>query len=81
MILLEILWVSLPCIFTIANIMLANNICDLEDDIKNSRFTLPYYIGRKRAVILYNILYGLSFIAILTAVILNVLPTLCCYHY
>ena len=74
MILLEILWVSLPCIFTIANIMLANNICDLEDDIKNSRFTLPYYIGRKRAVILYNILYGLSFVAILTAVILNILP-------
>ena len=74
MILLEILWVSLPCIFTIANIMLANNICDLEDDIKNSRFTLPYYIGRKRAVILYNILYGLSFVAILTAVIFNILP-------
>jgi 1,4-dihydroxy-2-naphthoate octaprenyltransferase len=74
LILSEILWVSLPCIFTIANIMLANNICDLEDDIKNSRFTLPYYIGRKRAVILYNILYALSFVAILTAIIFNILP-------
>jgi 1,4-dihydroxy-2-naphthoate octaprenyltransferase len=70
----EILWVSLPCIFTIANIMLANNICDLDDDIKNSRFTLPYYIGRKKAVVLYNVLYALSFIAILTAVIFNILP-------
>ena len=32
--LLEILLFSLPCVFTISNIMLANNICDLEDDIK-----------------------------------------------
>lgn len=70
----EILLVSLPCIFTIANIMLANNICDLEDDIKNRRFTLPYYIGKKRAVTLYNILYAATFISILTAVILNILP-------
>jgi len=70
----EILLVSLPCIFTIANIMLANNICDLEDDIRNNRFTLPYYLGRKKAVTLYNILYAASFIAILAAVILNILP-------
>ncbi|WP_428910179.1 1,4-dihydroxy-2-naphthoate polyprenyltransferase [Niallia sp. Krafla_26] len=70
----EILLVSLPCIFTIANIMLANNICDLDDDIKNRRFTLPYYIGKKKAVALYNILYAGSFVAILAAVLLNILP-------
>lgn len=46
--LLEIAIISVPCIFTIANIMLANNICDLEDDIKNRRYTLPYYIGKKK---------------------------------
>lgn len=72
----EIIWVSLPLVFTIANIMLANNICDLEDDIKNRRFTLPYYIGRKRAVWLYNALYAATFVAILTAVLFNVLPTI-----
>lgn len=43
---LEIVLVSIPCVATIANIMLANNICDLEEDIKNNRFTLPYYIGK-----------------------------------
>ncbi|MFO7611598.1 MAG: UbiA family prenyltransferase [Clostridia bacterium] len=32
-------------VFTTANIMLANNICDLEKDIAVKRHTLPYYIG------------------------------------
>ncbi|WP_394238106.1 1,4-dihydroxy-2-naphthoate polyprenyltransferase [Niallia oryzisoli] len=72
----EIVWVSLPCIFTIANIMLANNICDLEDDIKNLRFTLPYYIGKKTAIALYNVLYIATFVSILTAVLFDVLPTI-----
>lgn len=76
LLLIEIIWVSLPCIFTIANIMLANNICDLEDDIINHRYTLPYYIGKKHAVMLYNLLYAATFIAILTAVLFNVLPTI-----
>jgi len=72
----EIIWVSLPCIFTIANIMLSNNLCDLEDDIKNNRYTLPYYLGKKHAIWLYNALYIASFVAILTAVLFHVLPTI-----
>ncbi len=43
--------VSIPMIVGIANIMLANNICDLEEDIANKRHTLPYYIGKKNAII------------------------------
>src|SRR5690606_14155251 len=62
---LEILWISLPCVFTIANVMLANNICDLEEDIANERFTLPYYIGKKYSIALFNHLYILSFLAII----------------
>lgn len=65
--------VSLPLIFTIANIMLANNLCDLEEDIRNNRFTLPYYIGRKAGVILFNTLYYASFAAIIVGVLLNYL--------
>lgn len=60
--------VSLPCIFTIANIMLANNLCDLDEDIRNHRYTLPYYIGRKMGVILFNGLYYASFLAIAVSV-------------
>lgn len=68
--------ISIPAIGTIANIMLANNICDLEDDIENNRFTLPYYIGKKNALKLFAGLYYLGYIAIILAVILRILPEL-----
>jgi len=42
--------VSIPTIGCIANIMLANNICDVEADIANNRFTQPYYLGRENAL-------------------------------
>lgn len=74
LLLFEIVLVSLPCMFTIANLMLANNICDLEDDIKNHRFTLVYYIGKRYAIWLFNGLYAGSFAAIFIAVLLNILP-------
>lgn len=70
-----IVFTSLPLIFMIANIMLANNICDVEDDTHNRRFTLPYYIGRNLALRLYTGLYLLSYIVILTGVVLKWLPT------
>ncbi|AQY49886.1 1,4-dihydroxy-2-naphthoate octaprenyltransferase [Listeria weihenstephanensis FSL R9-0317] len=65
--------ISLPCIFTIANIMLANNICDLDEDIRNHRYTLPYYISKKYAVLLFNALYYASFVAIIVAVAIGFL--------
>ncbi|MGV2687117.1 1,4-dihydroxy-2-naphthoate polyprenyltransferase, partial [Clostridium perfringens] len=42
---LLLLVVSLPAILGIANIMLANNICDMDEDMENKRYTLPVYIG------------------------------------
>lgn len=72
--LLEIILISLPCVFTIANVMLANNICDLEYDIKNQRFTLPYYIGKRFSIQLFNFMYVASFVAIVIAVFLNLFP-------
>lgn len=47
---------SLPLVFLIAGIMLANNTCDLETDIANGRYTLVYYIGKQQAVRLYTAL-------------------------
>lgn len=44
---LAVVWASIPLIATIANIMLANNICDLEQDIANHRYTLPFYLGKR----------------------------------
>lgn len=71
---IEVIIVSLPCMFTIANLMLANNICDVEEDIKNHRFTLPFYLGKKYSLWLYNGLYVGSFVAILISVFLHLLP-------
>lgn len=67
---LEVLFMSLPLVCLIANIMLANNICDFEEDLRNKRRTLVSYIGQKDALLLYAalaffpwvcwLLYGLT---------------------
>lgn len=61
---------------TTANIMLANNICDLERDIAVNRFTLVYYIGKSKSVALYGLLYYLSFAGIILMVLLGIAPRL-----
>ena len=53
--------------------MLANNTCDLEQDILNHRYTLPFYIGKKRAVQLFNALVYMSYVVIVLAVLLSLL--------
>jgi len=59
-----------------ANIMLANNICDLEKDIEVKRHTLPYYIGRK-ALYLFAGLYYLTYAAVVAMVVLKRLHPIC----
>ena len=66
--------ISIPTISGIANIMLANNICDVEDDILNNRYTLPYYLGVKNALNLFRLLYYIGFIDIIILVILKISP-------
>ena len=65
-------WFSVPAILGIAGIMLANNICDVEDDIENRRYTLPVYIGKKNAIVLFKLLYYVSFVDIIVLVLLHV---------
>ena len=71
---LKILIFSVPLIFGIANIMLANNICDIDDDLANKRYTLPIYISRSKSLILFKYLYYLSYLSLVIAVIFNILP-------
>jgi 1,4-dihydroxy-2-naphthoate polyprenyltransferase len=66
-----ICWAPMVCT---ANIMLANNICDLEKDILVNRHTLPYYIGKARAVTLYALLYYSVYVVAILLVILKNLP-------
>lgn len=71
---LQIFLVSLPAVLGIANIMLANNICDIEDDIVNKRYTLPIYIGKEKALKLFKILYYIAYADILILLLLRALP-------
>lgn len=74
--LINIFIVSLSPIMGIANIMLANNICDIDDDIENKRYTLPIYIGKERALKLFKWLYYIGFISIVIGVLTRVLPVI-----
>ncbi|MBS4956839.1 MAG: 1,4-dihydroxy-2-naphthoate polyprenyltransferase [Clostridium sp.] len=73
-VIISIFVISIPLIVGISNIMLANNICDMEDDFINRRFTLPIYIGKENALTIFKCLYYIGFVGISIAVILKVLP-------
>lgn len=66
--------ISLPSVICISNIMLANNICDIEDDLENKRYTLPIYIGKPLALKLFRFLYLLVYLTIVILIILRVIP-------
>lgn len=74
--LIIIFLVSLPVVLSVANIMLANNITDIKDDIKNERYTLPIYIGKEKSLILLKSLYILSYINILFLIVLKIIPVI-----
>lgn len=67
-----VIWASLPLVFTIANIMLANNLRDLEWDIENRRYTLVYYIGRPKGTILFQLLMYSCYLTTLLGVFFGV---------
>ncbi len=72
---LALLLFSVTPVCITANIMLANNICDVKKDVLVKRYTLPYFIG-KNALHLYAALYISIFISVVAAVILDVFPVL-----
>lgn len=69
-----IVLISILPICGIANIMLANNICDIEDDVVNKRYTLPVYIGRESALRLFRLIYYIGYASVVIALILKILP-------
>ena len=66
--------ISLPNTLWIANLMLANNICDLEEDEKNNRFTLVHYLGKQRSLYLFSGMNITAFFAILLSVAIRIAP-------
>lgn len=71
---LNIFIMSIPMICLIANIMLANNLCDYEQDLRNHRYTLVHYIGIKGGVFLYTLLSILPWMMWLLYIALGFLP-------
>ena len=69
----SVLLLSAAPVCTTANIMLANNICDVEKDIKVKRYTLPYYIGKK-SLKLFAALYYIIYIIAVIMVLVKVFP-------
>ena len=65
-----------PAIFVIANVMLANNICDVAEDVKIGRKTLPYYTGRKTALTILCCYYVLAYIFLILGIVLKYLPVI-----
>ncbi|RCW51429.1 MULTISPECIES: 1,4-dihydroxy-2-naphthoate polyprenyltransferase [unclassified Halanaerobium] len=71
---LKIFLATFPLTAGIANIMLANNICDIEDDLENNRYTLPIYIGRDKSLKLFKIFYYLCYLFILITAVFKIVP-------
>lgn len=73
---ITVILLSFIPMFTTANIMLANNICDLERDIKAKRHTLPYYLG-KWSLDLFAGMYYLIYFDMAIMVLLKILSPIC----
>lgn len=65
---------SLPNTLWIANLMLANNLCDLEEDERNHRYTLVHYTGKKGALLLFSLSNVVAFLAIILEYVLAIAP-------
>lgn len=63
--LLPVLLLGVAPACAIANVMLANNICDRETDLADGRYTLPVLVGTKRALRLFAALYAVAMLAVL----------------
>ena len=72
----SVLLLSEPPVCTTANIMLANNICDVEKDAAVRRYTLPYYLGKK-ALYLHAFLYYAAYASIAVMAALGILSPVC----
>lgn len=73
---LTLLLISIIPFCVTANIMLANNICDVEKDILVKRHTLPYYIG-KRSLTLYAVLNYTTYVVTVVLVAFKIFHPIC----
>ena len=73
---IQLIVASVPTSITVMAILLANNICDLEEDVEDGRFTLPYHIGVDKALVVFKWFYYAAYIAITLSVVFGTFPRL-----
>ncbi|MGT2933427.1 prenyltransferase [Streptococcus catagoni] len=71
----KIFLISLPNTLWIANLMLANNLCDKEEDESNHRYTLVHYTGKNGALWLFSLANVLAIVAIVLEVLFGLAPS------
>lgn len=72
----QLIIASIPTSITVMSVSLANNICDLEEDIEDNRFTLPYHIGVDKALVVFKYFYYAAYIAIILSLLFGTFPRL-----
>lgn len=70
----EILLICLPNMLIFFSTLLANNTSDLQEDIKNGRHTLVYFLGKEKAVVLYKIVWVIALLIIPVLALMHILP-------
>lgn len=75
--LIKLFLVCIPPVCCIANVMLANNICDVDEDVAVRRYTLPYHWGPRNSLRLFKALYVIAELSIVLACLTGVLPLTC----
>ncbi|MDR1568221.1 MAG: UbiA family prenyltransferase [Streptococcaceae bacterium] len=73
-IIFSLILVGMFCGLLNFNVMLADNISDLIQDIKNERYTLPSYLGVPRSLKLFKFIYLLATALLLTSIVFKILP-------
>ncbi|USS93308.1 prenyltransferase [Fructilactobacillus ixorae] len=70
----EMILVAGIAVCAIANISLANNLCDYDEDVKFHRFTSVNYLGKEGTLRFYALNYLIGYLCVVAAICLNWLP-------
>ncbi|NLR09029.1 MULTISPECIES: 1,4-dihydroxy-2-naphthoate polyprenyltransferase [unclassified Levilactobacillus] len=75
MVMLRVLLASGIAVTAIAALLLANNICDAQEDLDLNRKTIVYYLGKSRALWLFAGFYIVGYLSLIASVLLGDLPS------
>ncbi|TGD18579.1 1,4-dihydroxy-2-naphthoate polyprenyltransferase [Levilactobacillus suantsaiihabitans] len=72
--LVRVLLASGIAVMAIAALLLANNICDADEDLSLNRKTIVYYLGKQQALWLFASFYVVGYLSLVVSVALGDLP-------